>query len=137
MKMPTLTCNRCGKEDTMMVDAPHLDDPRQYCVECYAILFPPGWTNEQEIKTKSDSIPYWEAEAAPDLESEIEEKVFCPYCGSEHTFFLASIYCVTPENEFSLMSCDNCAHAFWYPDLPVINADNADDWFDASYEPES
>lgn len=47
MKMPMLTCNRCGKNDTMMVDAPHLDDPRQYCIECYAILFPPGWTDDE------------------------------------------------------------------------------------------
>lgn len=48
MKMPILTCNRCGKEDTMMVDAPRLDDPRVYCIECYAILFPPGWTDEYQ-----------------------------------------------------------------------------------------
>ena len=47
--MPTLTCNRCGKEDTLMVDAPHLSDPRVYCVECYAILFPPGYTDEDEL----------------------------------------------------------------------------------------
>lgn len=48
MRMPTLTCNRCGKEDTIVVDAPRLDDPRVYCVECYAVLFPPGWTDEYQ-----------------------------------------------------------------------------------------
>lgn len=54
MRMPTLTCNRCGKEDTMMVDAPHLDDPRVYCIECYAQLFPPGWTDEYQPITEPD-----------------------------------------------------------------------------------
>jgi len=32
----------------MMVDAPHLDDSRVYCIDCYAELFPPGWTDEYQ-----------------------------------------------------------------------------------------
>jgi len=48
MKTPKLTCDRCGLEDTLMVDAPRLDDPRVYCIDCYAILFPPGWTDEYQ-----------------------------------------------------------------------------------------
>lgn len=53
MKMPTMTCNNCGKEDSMMVDAPRLDDQRVYCVECYAILYPPGWTDEPRHKIET------------------------------------------------------------------------------------
>lgn len=40
----------------MMVDAPRLDDPRMYCVECYAYLFPPGWTDEYQPLTYGDSV---------------------------------------------------------------------------------
>lgn len=68
MRMPTLTCNRCGKQDTMMVDAPRLDDPRVYCVECYAILFPPGWTDEYQ--------PITEPEPDYDIPSPREPGVF-------------------------------------------------------------
>jgi len=61
MRMPILTCNRCGKEDTRMVDAPRLDDPRVYCIECYAELFPPGWTD--------DNPPLW-----PDEDSSVDTR---------------------------------------------------------------
>lgn len=57
MRMPTLTCNRCGKEDTLMVDAPHLDDPRVYCIQCYAELFPPGQDMDEFIAELYEEPP--------------------------------------------------------------------------------
>lgn len=59
MRMPVLNCNRCGKEDTMMMDAPRLDDKRVYCIECYAHLFPPGWTDEYQPITEPERPKAW------------------------------------------------------------------------------
>lgn len=44
----SITCNRCGKDisEVNLVDSPYPNDSRLYCIDCYAHLFPPGWTDE-------------------------------------------------------------------------------------------
>jgi hypothetical protein len=42
-------CDRCGakiSEAGMLIDSP-VDPTASYCLDCYAYLFPPGWTDEQ------------------------------------------------------------------------------------------
>lgn len=41
-----MRCNRCHKDVDMLMESPHKGDNRQYCLDCYGILFPPGWTEE-------------------------------------------------------------------------------------------
>lgn len=59
-----IECNRCGKDVSAdyQVDSPHKDG-RVYCVECYASLFPPGWTDDYDIQPVSQkAVDYYEAE---------------------------------------------------------------------------
>lgn len=41
-------CSRCGKKDTMLMTSPWPDDQREYCMKCYTLLFPPGWTTDYQ-----------------------------------------------------------------------------------------
>lgn len=45
---PDMVCCRCKKADTLLIDSPADGDQRAYCVDCYAHLFPPGWTDEYQ-----------------------------------------------------------------------------------------
>src|SRR5579859_1147251 len=55
----SITCHRCGRDisEINLVDSPYPNDNRLYCLDCYAHLFPPGWTDEYQPLKDIDAGP--------------------------------------------------------------------------------
>lgn len=51
-----IVCDRCGRDvsEINLVDSPYRNDERLYCLDCYAELFPPGWTEDMIPEYQDD-----------------------------------------------------------------------------------